>query len=225
MEKMKFLAIFMCLAMVLGGCSTTSKTGKGAAIGAGSGGALGAIVGGIAGKGKGAAIGAAVGATVGTGVGAIIGRNMDKKAEAAKEIEGAQVETVEDSNGLAAVKVTFDSGILFDFNSSSLREGSKSSLAQFADIIKEDPTTDIAIIGHTDKVGTYEANQKVSDQRAEAVRNYLQLQGVTPFQFKIVEGVGYSQYDESLSAEQNRRVDVYMYASEEMIKNAEARGY
>ncbi|MCC8188465.1 MAG: OmpA family protein [Bacteroides sp.] len=225
MEKMKFLAIFMCLAMILGGCSTTSKTGKGAAIGAGSGGALGAIVGGIAGKGKGAAIGAAVGATVGTGVGAIIGRNMDKKAEAAREIEGAQVEKVEDSNGLAAVKVTFDSGILFDFNSTSLRAGSKSSLAQFADIIKEDATTDIAIIGHTDKVGTYEANQKISDQRAEAVRNYLQSQGVTPFQFKIVEGVGYSQYDESLSAEQNRRVDVYMYASEEMIKNAEARGY
>ena len=40
--------------------------------------------------------------------------------------------------------------------------------------------------------------------------------------FKTVEGVGYSQYDEALTAAQNRRVEVYMYASEQMIKNAEA---
>ena len=80
----------------------------------------------------------------------------------------------------------------------------------------------IAIIGHTDKVGTYEANMKVSKNRAYAVENYLQDCGVSPAQFKKVEGVGYNEYDESLSADQNRRVEVYMYASEQMIKNAEA---
>lgn len=183
----------------------------------------GAIIGGLIGKGKGAAIGAAVGAAVGTGTGVIIGKKMDKKAAEAAQIEGAQVEKVTDTNGLAAVKVSFDSGILFAFNSSALSNTSKASLRELAQILKDDTTTDIAIIGHTDKVGTYEANIKVSKDRAYAVENYLQDCGVSPAQFKQVKGVGYDEYDESLSAEQNRRVEVYMYASEQMIKEAEAQ--
>ena len=178
--------------------------------------------GGIAGKGKGAAIGAAVGTAVGAGAGVLIGRKMDKKAAEAAKIKDAQVEQVTDNNGLAAVKVTFPSGILFAFNSSALSAASKQSLAEFANILKEDPTVDVAIIGHTDKVGSYEANQKVSANRAYAVENYLQACGVKPYQFKKVEGVGYSQYNESETPEQNRRVEIFMYASEQMIKNAEA---
>ena len=191
-------------------------------IGGGSGAAAGAIIGGLIGKGKGAAIGAAVGAAVGTGAGVAIGHKMDKKAAEAAKIEGAQVEKVTDTNGLAAVKVTFESGILFGFNSSALSNTSKASLRELAQILKEDPTTDIAIVGHTDKVGTYEANMKVSKDRAYTVENYLQDCGVSPAQFKQVEGVGYNQYDDSMTASQNRRVDIYMYASEQMIKNAEA---
>jgi len=199
-----------------------NNTAKGGVIGGGSGAAAGAIIGGLIGKGKGAAIGAAVGAAVGTGAGVAIGHKMDKKAAEAAKIEGAQVEKVTDTNGLAAVKVTFESGILFGFNSSALSNTSKASLRELAQILKEDPTTDIAIVGHTDKVGTYEANMKVSKDRAYTVENYLQDCGVSPAQFKQVEGVGYNQYDDSMTASQNRRVDIYMYASEQMIKNAEA---
>ena len=129
---------------------------------------------------------------------------------------------VKDANNLDAVKVTFDSGILFAFNSSTLSNDAKASLRDLAKILKEDTTTDIAIIGHTDKVGTYEANMKVSKNRAYAVENYLQDCGVSPSQFKQGEGVGYNEYDESLSASENRRVVIFMYASEQMIKNAEA---
>ena len=154
--------------------------------------------------------------------GGIIGDKMDKKAAEAAKIEGAQVEQVTDANGLPAVKVSFAAGILFGFNSAALSNEAKASLRELAQILKEDPTTDIAIIGHTDKVGTYEANMKVSKNRAYAVENYLQDCGVSPAQFKKVEGVGYNEYDESLSAAQHRRVEVYMYASEQMIKNAEA---
>ena len=121
---------------------------------------------------------------------------MDKKAAEAAKIEGAQVEKVTDTNGLAAVKVSFESGILFGFNSSTLSNTSKASLRELSQILKEDPTTDIAIIGHTDKVGTYEANIKVSNDRAYAVENYLQSCGVSPAQFT--------------------------FASEQMIKDAEA---
>lgn len=223
MKQMKTTAFILSGALLLASCGTMNNTTKGGIIGGGSGAAAGAIIGGLLGKGKGAAIGAAVGAAVGTGTGVIIGKKMDKKAAEAAQIEGAQVEKVTDTNGLAAVKVSFDSGILFAFNSSALSNTSKASLRELAQILKDDTTTDIAIIGHTDKVGTYEANIKVSKDRAYAVENYLQDCGVSPAQFKQVKGVGYDEYDESLSAEQNRRVEVYMYASEQMIKEAEAQ--
>ena len=235
---MKMTAFLLSGAILLGSCGTMNNTTKGGIIGGGSGAAAGAIIGGLFGKGsgaaagaiigglfgkgKGAAIGAAVGAAVGTGAGVAIGHKMDKKAAEAAKIEGAQVEMVKDANNLDAVKVTFDSGILFAFNSSTLSNDAKASLRDLAKILKEDTTTDIAIIGHTDKVGTYEANMKVSKNRAYAVENYLQDCGVSPSQFKQVEGVGYNEYDESLSASENRRVVIFMYASEQMIKNAEA---
>lgn len=227
MNKFKLSALLLSVAVLFSSCaSMQSNTAKGGAIGAGSGAALGAIIGGIAGKGKGAVIGAAIGTAVGGGTGAIIGKKMDKKAAEAAAIEGAQVQQVQDNNGLAAVKVTFDSGILFEFNSSTLSPASKRSLSEFADILKQDPTLDIAIFGKTDKVGSYEANQTVSNRRAQAVKNFLQLRGVSDYQFKTVQGVGYDDYDESLTAAQNRVVDIYMYASEQMIHDANAQaGY
>lgn len=224
MKNFKFFALLLSVVMLFGSCATTSNTGKGTAIGAGSGAALGAIIGGIFGGGKGAAIGAAVGGGVGAGTGAIVGKKMDKKAAEAAAIEGAKVEKVTDTNGLAAVKVTFESGILFEFNKSTLSPASKSALRQFAQLIASDPTTDIAIIGKTDKVGSYEANITVSDRRAQAVKGFLMQSGVNPVQFKHVEGVGFNQYDDNLLPAQNRAVDVYMYASEQMIHNAN-QGY
>lgn len=222
MKKVKFMAIFMSLALIFSGCASMNKTGKGTAIGGGGGAALGAIIGGLVGKGKGAAIGAAIGGAVGAGTGALIGRKMDKKAAEAAKIKGAQVEQITDNNGLQAVKVTFSSGILFPFNSATLSSNSKTSLAEFSNILKSDNTIDVDIIGHTDKVGSVDANQKVSTERAFAVQNYLQQCGVPSKQFKDVKGVGFSQYNEGETPEQNRRVEIYMYASEQMIKNAEA---
>lgn len=222
MKKIKFTALLMSIVLVFGSCNS-SKTVQGGAIGAGGGAALGAIIGGIAGKGKGAAIGAAVGTAVGGTAGAIIGNNMDKKAQRAAAIEGAEVEQITDNNGLSAVKVTFNSGILFGFNSATLNETSKSSLREFSKILKEDPTTDVDIIGHTDKVGTYEANLTVSNRRAQSVSDYLLSCGVSRSQIQNVRGVAYDQYDEHVSAEQNRRVEIFLYASEQMIKNAQSQ--
>ncbi len=221
LKQTKIAVFAVCAALLVSGCKSMNNTARSGVVGGGSGAAAGAIIGGLIGKGKGAAIGAAVGAAVGASTGVIIGRKMDKKAKEAEKIEGAQVETVTDTNGLAAVKVSFDSGILFAFNSSKLSNDSKASLRDLAQILRDDAATDIAIVGHTDKVGTYEANMKVSKERAYSVENYLQECGVSPAQFKQVEGVGYNEYDESLSAEQNRRVEIFMYASNEMIQQAE----
>ncbi|MDR1004060.1 MAG: OmpA family protein, partial [Prevotellaceae bacterium] len=187
MKKMSISVLLLGGAILWGSCSTMNNTAKGGVIGGGAGAAAGAILGGIIGKGKGAAIGAAVGTAVGAGTGVIIGKKMDKKAAEAAKIAGAQVETVTDNNGLAAVKVSFESGILFGFNSSTLSNTSKASLRELANILKSDGTTDIAIIGHTDKVGTYEANLKVSKERSNSVENYLQSCCVMPSQFKQVD--------------------------------------
>lgn len=222
MKNIKLTALVLSGAILLASCGTLNNTAKGGLIGGGGGAAAGAIIGGLIGKGKGAAIGAAIGAGVGAGAGVIIGKKMDKKAAEAAAIKGAQVEQITDINGLPAVKVSFESGILFGFNSSTLSNDAKNSLRELATILNADTTTDIAIIGHTDKVGSYEANVKVSKNRAGSVENFLNNCGVSASQIKLVDGVAYDQYDESKSADQNRRVEVYMYASEEMIKQAEA---
>ena len=221
MKKIKFFSIGLCFALVLAGCNNTQK---GAAIGAGGGAVLGAIVGKLAGN---TAVGAAVGAAVGTGAGAIIGKKMDKAKAEAEAVQNAKVESVTDANGLAAVKVTFDSGILFATNKADLNIDAKNSLAKFATVLNNNADCDIAIIGHTDNTGSDAINQPLSVKRATSVSDYLKSCGVKTVQIKSVEGQGSNNpVADNSTAEgrkQNRRVEVYMYASQEMIQAAQAQ--
>ena len=174
--KIKTLSLTLCAAFLLSSCGTWKNTGWGTAIGTAAGSAIGLGIGywadrnGDSNTGK--VVGASVGAAVGATAGALIGRKMDKAAEEAKQVEGAQVQLVE-VNGLPAVKVTFDSGILFGFNSSKLSEDASTSLTAFAEVLKNTPDADVAILGHTDNVGTEKANQSVSEKRAKAVADHL----------------------------------------------------
>ena len=221
MKKIKFFSIGLCFALVLAGCNNTQK---GAAIGAGGGAVLGSIVGKLAGN---TAVGAAVGAAVGTGAGAIIGKKMDKAKAEAEAVQNAKVESVTDANGLAAVKVTFDSGILFATNKADLNIDAKNSLAKFATVLNNNADCDIAIIGHTDNTGSDAINQPLSVKRATSVSDYLKSCGVKTAQIKSVEGQGSGNpVADNSTAEgrkQNRRVEVYMYASQEMIQAAQAQ--
>lgn len=220
----KYVLMFLCGTMIFSGCGM-SNLGKGSLIGSGAGAAIGAGLGYLIGKdGKGAAIGAAIGTAVGGGTGAVIGNKMDKKAAELAALENAQVETVTDVNGLTAIKVTFDSGILFDFNKSTLQAAAKKQLDKFAAEMADLPDTDITVLGHTDNVGTAEANQKVSDARAASVSNYLQAKGIAKDRI-IAEGHSYNDpVADNSTAEgraQNRRVEIYISANENMIKAAE----
>ena len=215
--KTKILSILLCVGMV---CACNNMQ-KGAGIGAAGGAVLGGIIGHIAGN---TAIGAAVGGAVGAGAGAIIGKKMDKAKAEAEAVKNAQVESVTDANGLDAVKVTFDSGILFATNKAELSTTAKNSLAQFAQVLNNNRDCDIAIIGHTDNTGSDAINQPLSVNRANSVNNYLKSCGVSASQIKSVEGQGSSNpvADNSTAAgrQQNRRVEVYMYASQKMIQEA-----
>ena len=227
--KLKFFALSMCAALLLSSCGSWKNTGWGTTIGTVAGTAVGLGIGywadrnGDSNTGK--IVGASVGAAVGATTGALIGRKMDKAAEAAKQVEGAQVELV-DVNGLPAVKVTFESGILFGFNSSDLSDEAKVSLAEFAEVLKATPDADVAILGHTDNVGSEKANQSVSEKRAKAVAKYLAEQEVAESQIKDVLGMSYNQPIASNDTEegkaQNRRVEVFIYASQAMIDAANA---
>ena len=115
MKKSKFSAMLMAALIVLSGCGM-NNTAKGGLIGGGAGAGIGALVGNLIGRNAGGTLaGAAIGAAVGTGAGLLIGKKMDKMKAAAEQVQNAQVESVKDSNGLDAVKVTFDSGILFSY--------------------------------------------------------------------------------------------------------------
>jgi outer membrane protein OmpA-like peptidoglycan-associated protein len=222
MKNLKSIAAGLCAALVLVGCNV-SNTAKGTAIGAGGGAVVGAIIGKMAGN---TAIGAVIGGTVGATTGAIIGKKMDKAKKEAEAVKNAQVETITDANGLEAVKVTFDSGILFATNKADLNATSKASLTQFAEVLKENRDMDIAIIGHTDTTGNDAINNPLSKNRAQSVSKFLKSQGVASAQIKTIDGQGSTNpVADNSTAEgrkQNRRVEVYMYASEKMINEANA---
>lgn len=226
MKGLKTMALGMS-ALLIVSCGSNMKNG--ALIGAGGGAALGAIVGKIAGN---TGLGAAIGVAAGTTAGILIGKHMDKVKEQAAQVPNAQVEEVTDANGLKAVKLTFDSGLLFPTSSSTLQESSKKSLSELATVMKNNTDADIAIQGYTDNTGwknstaeqSAQKNQDLSVRRAQAVYSYLTGLGVQSKQVKSVDGFGETNpvADNSTVAgkAQNRRVEVYMYASEEMIKAA-----
>lgn len=203
--------VLLVTVFFLGGCSSLSNTEKGAVIGAGAGAAGGAAVGKAAG---GTAEGAIIGAVVGGTAGAIIGRRMDSKAEELdEELENADVERVGEG-----IKVTFDSGILFDFDSDALRDEARANLSEFAESMKEFEETNILIVGHTDAKGSEEYNQRLSDRRAASATNYLMERGMSADRINSVgrgetEPVASNETEEG--RQKNRRVEVAIYASEE----------
>ncbi len=237
MKGLKIWASAMSLALIVTSCNM-SNTGKGALIGTAAGGAagtgigalIGHLAGGSSGAKKGAIIGAAAGVAVGATTGALIGRKMDKAAAAAKALEEAQVEKITDSNGLDGVKVTFDNGILFTVGKSTLKAAAQSSLKKFADnVLNVYTDCDVAVCGFASSDGSEETNMTLSQARAQAVSNYLtKTCKVNNSQIKSTTGYGENPefliYDangkENMSA--SRRVEVYLYASDAMIKAAEA---
>ncbi|MGV3540450.1 MAG: OmpA family protein [Rufibacter sp.] len=196
-----------------------SKTAKGGIIGAGG----GAVLGGIIGKATGnTARGAIIGAAVGGATGAIIGRRMDKQAEELeREMKNAQVERVGEG-----IKVTFDAGLLFATNSAELQASSRADIQKLAETLKKYPGTNVLIEGHADNTGTDAINQPLSERRAQSVANYAMSLGVEANRIQT-RGYGSTQpvADNSTAAgrQQNRRVEVAIFASEE-LKAAAERG-
>lgn len=223
--KTKFFAIAVSSILLLASCASynqmNNKT-KGGIVGGTSGAAIGAILGGLIGKGKGAAIGAAVGAVAGTGTGVIIGNRMDKAAAEAAKIEGAKVEQTE-ANGVPVVKVTLDGSITFATGKSILNQSAVQSLTTFAREL--DPAVDLGIYGFTDNTGSLAINQKLSYERANSVSGFLMSHGIASTRIKEVKGFNWENPVASNATAagraQNRRVELYLIASEQMLREAQ----
>ena len=216
------LLLAACL-LLSSGCASMTNTGKGALIGGGGGAAVGAGLGALIGGGKGALIGSAIGAGVGAGAGALIGNKMDKQQKELEQIQNAKVEEAVDQNGLQAIKVTFEGGILFPTGKSTISAAAKNSLSQFAASLRNNPDTNVQIFGYTDNTGGYAINEKLSNERADAVRTYLVNSGITGARITAA-GIPMADYVASKeTAEgraQNRRVEIFISANETMIQKA-----
>lgn len=211
-----FLAALCTALLLLGGCSNLSNTEKGAIIGAGAGAAGGAAVGKAAG---GTAEGAILGAVIGGSAGALIGQRMDRKAEELdRQLADADVERVGEG-----IKVTFDSGLLFDFDSSELQSSAKTNLSEFSESMRDFENTKILIVGHTDARGPESYNQELSERRARSASDYLSQEGIDSDRI-MLSGKGESEPVASNETEEgrqeNRRVEVAIFADEEYREQA-----
>lgn len=192
-------------------CSTfqnKEETGvvTGAVVGAAAGGAVGRANGSTA---KGAIIGAIVGGTAG----GIIGHQMDQQAKKLQQnIPGAVVERVGEG-----IQVTFQSGLLFDFDSDNVKATAAQNLRNLASSLDEYPNTDLLIVGHTDSVGTDTYNQDLSQRRAQSTAQYLASIGVAASRLKTAgrgETEPVASNDTDAGRQANRRVEVAIYASD-----------
>jgi outer membrane protein OmpA-like peptidoglycan-associated protein len=219
MRRFITLAIVVILLVAIAGCAGWSRKEKGAAAGAGAGAVVGAVIGKAAGN---TAVGAILGAAIGGAAGAYIGDYMDKQAaEIERDLEGAQVERVGEG-----IKITFDSGILFDVNKAELKGMSETDLSKLALILQKYEDTDILLEGHTDDTGTEEYNLELSRLRSQSVANFLAGEGVNPTRFTIM-GYGESQPIAANASQEgralNRRVEVAIYANEKLKKVAQEK--
>jgi outer membrane protein OmpA-like peptidoglycan-associated protein len=201
----------------LAGCSSLSQTERGATIGAAGGAAVGAIVGRQIGS---TARGAVIGAVIGGAAGAVIGRQMDQQAEElAASIPGATVQRVGEG-----IVVTFESGLLFPFDSDNLLPAGRENLSNLAASLQSYPETEVLIIGHTDSTGTVQYNQGLSERRASSAATVLSTYGVPRTRIQTM-GRGLTEPIADNSTEwgqqQNRRVEVVIYASEEYREQLE----
>jgi outer membrane protein OmpA-like peptidoglycan-associated protein len=197
----------------------SSRAVKGGAIGAGVGAGAGAVIGNQFGD-NGTAIGAIIGAAVGGTTGALIGRNMDKQAEELRaDLDGATVTRVGEG-----IKITFDSGLLFAVNESTLSGTAQANLLELAATLKKYDDTDILVEGHTDADGADEMNHALSLRRAQQVSSYLVAQGVGSSR---LSSMGYGEEQPLADNETtegkaaNRRVEIAIYANKRMKKAAE----
>ena len=219
MKNLKGIILISTLAIsiFIYGCGASNAV-KGGVIGGVGGGVVGGVIGDQLGN---TALGAIIGAAVGGTAGVLIGSYMDRQAEEMQnDIAGAKIERVGEG-----IKITFDSGILFETNSATLQAEAKANISKLATILAKYPDTNILVTGHTDSDGKEEYNQILSEKRAKSVSDYTMGKGINSSRFSII-GLGESEpvaSNETVDGKHlNRRVEIAIFANEDLKEAAES---
>jgi outer membrane protein OmpA-like peptidoglycan-associated protein len=206
-KKISTVALVSLLAISLVSCAALdTKTKQGTAVGAGTGAIIGAALGqAIGGNTKSTLWGAAIGTVVGGIAGHQVGSYMDRQ-EAALRSATASSDAVSIARSQDVLVATFKSGVLFDFDSSVIKPGGQAELDRVARVLNQYPQTVLQVEGHTDSTGSEEYNLRLSQRRADAVKNALIAKGINP-QRVVAIGFGETMPVSSDNA-QNRRVSI-----------------
>lgn len=218
----KSMSVALASALTLSACSTggsyvqqdpngnpseqQNRTGRGALIGAAIGTAAGLLTGNSATERRQHAM---IGAGIGALSGAAIGNYQDRQERALRERTantGIDVKREGDN-----ITLNLPDGITFDFGKSTLKPEFYSALNGVASTLREYNQTMIEVVGHTDSIGSDAYNQTLSEQRADAVAQYLVAQGVQRERMETVgAGKRYPIADNSTEAgrAKNRRVEI-----------------
>ena len=197
------VGVFM---MTLLSCAGATRQQKGTATGAAIGGVIGAGLGQAIGRDtKGTLIGAGIGAALGGIAGNQIAAYMDRQEQelrnAMAESDAVNIQRTQD-----VLSATFKGDIFFDVNSSTLKPGAYSEVDRISNVLNNYPQTTIRVEGHTDSTGPADYNQRLSEKRAETVKNALVQRSVDSRRINSV-GYGESQPISSDNAT-NRRVSI-----------------
>ena len=180
-----------------------SRTVLGSVGGAVAGGLLGGVIGGKTGR--------IIGAGVGGVAGGVVGYKMDQQIKELKEqTAGSGIDVSETDNG-QAILVNLPDGVTFATGSYSISPTFQATLDKVAQSLRDYPNSLVDVYGHTDTVGTTASNQRLSEERARAVTNYLIGRGVSSTRIRW-QGFGETQLkvatNDGVNEPLNRRVEI-----------------
>ncbi|MBZ6379510.1 hypothetical protein B5C34_07425 [Pacificimonas flava] len=210
--RSSLLLLTAASSFALTGCMTDPVTGEQrvnqavytGAAGAGVGALLGAVLGGKNNRTE-VLVGTGIGAVAGTAVGVYL-ENQRKKLEEATEGTGIEVENTGDS-----LLLNMPSEVTFATNSSTISPEFRPVLDEVAQVLNEYERSFVDVYGHTDSDGTEAYNQRLSEQRAQSVADYLISSGVIR-QRIATRGFGETQpiasNETATGKAQNRRVEL-----------------
>lgn len=206
MKKTILILVVGALTLTLLSCAGATRQQKGTTTGAAVGAAIGAGLGQAIGRDtEGTLIGAGIGATLGGIAGNQIAAYMDRQEQALRgamaESDAVSIQRTQD-----VLSATFKGDIFFDSNSSTLKPGAYSEIDRISNVLNNYPQTTIRVEGHTDSTGPEDYNQRLSEKRAETVKNALIQRAVDP---KRIVAVGYGE-SQPISSDNatNRRVSI-----------------
>lgn len=211
--------------LTLSACVTDPNTGEqkisrtvlGGAGGAAAGALLGQVIGGKTGR--------LIGAVGGGAVGTVVGYRMDQQIKELREQTAGSGIDVSETDGGNAILVNLPDGVTFATGSANINPTFQRTLDDVAANLVRYPNSLIDVYGYTDTVGSRSFNQRLSEQRADAVSRYLISRGVNQARIRS-EGYGEDQLRvqtaDNVNEPLNRRVDIKIVPlSNEEIQQAQ----